>query len=347
MRDVYVLGAGFSHNFNRELFPLIRDFLRIAKANFIYNPEAEHGQLANIIASYFNDPYYPDIEKVLSFLSAPALHHPKIPSEHRSIMYDQLVEIIVRMLSQASESDAASADTYETYRRFAATLVERETTVITFNYDLLIENLLMETNEWHRYDGYGVEIPIVDRAMPTPRHTFDPQPTPLISWSKVTLLKLHGSINWGTPIIFQDRAESIYQLPVDAGVSMDDFAIRTHFGSPFTMYFKPVIIPPILDKSFWMKNPTFRVLWNMAMEALESAERITFVGYSLPGTDFMAEFMFRQAINMRSVERRIVVVDPKATELEARFRDVFGSTPSPALEMSFKDTDFVSYASSL
>ncbi len=83
------------------------------------------------------------------------------------------------------------------------------------------------------------------------------------------------------------------------------------------------------------------------MEALEDAEQINFVGYSLRGTDFMAEFMFRQAINMRSIERTITVVDPKANELKARFRDVFGSTPASALEMSFKDCDFVSYASSL
>ncbi len=28
---VYILGAGFSHNFNREMFPLISGFLSMAK----------------------------------------------------------------------------------------------------------------------------------------------------------------------------------------------------------------------------------------------------------------------------------------------------------------------------
>jgi hypothetical protein len=342
-RSVYVLGAGFSHNFNRETFPLIRDFLRTAKASFIYQPEDQHQQLASVISKYFADPLYPDIEKVLSFLSAPALHNRTIPHEHRSIMYDELVEIIVRVLSVASESQADSDNTSETYSRFALHLVDGKTTVITFNYDLLIENLLRHTNQWGTYDGYGVDIPLVDDAMPTPRHTFVRQPSQLITGPEITLLKLHGSINWGWPTIFQDKSDAIYQLPLDEGVSMDDFAVQTDIGSPFTMYFKPAIIPPILDKSFWLRNPTFRVLWNMAMEAIDNASTITFVGYSLPATDFMAEFMFRQGINLRSAERKIVVVDPNVAKVKARYLDVFGSIAS-VVDISFKECDFVTYA---
>lgn len=340
-RTLYVLGAGFSHNFNSERFPLVREFLRTAKANYVYNSEGEHYELAQLIATYFHDSCYTDIEKVLSFLSASPLYNREIPHEHRSVRYDELVEIIVRTLSLASQSKADLASTNETYKRFASMLVDVETTVITFNYDLLIEILLEETRQLHRYDGYGVEIPLVDDAMPTPRHSFPLQPTKLITRSNATLLKLHGSINWGSPTIFNDKSDAIYQLPESEGVSMDDFVIQTDVGSPFTMYFKPVIIPPILDKSFWLRNPTFRVLWNMAMEAIDDASTITFVGYSLPVTDFMAEFMFRQGINLHPAERKIVVVDKKASELKSRYRDVFGS--APLVDLSFIETDFLSY----
>jgi hypothetical protein len=238
----------------------------------------------------------------------------------------------------------------QVYEKFAELLIESEATVITFNYDLLIEKLLEGTFKWRRYDGYGAHIPLAHKAMPTSPHTFLYQSINEnidTKWSPVTLLKLHGSINWGRPIIAEDKSDLIYQIPISGGVSIADFAVQTEFGSPFTQYFEPVIVPPVLDKSSWFRNPTFKVLWNMAMEAVEAAEQIIFVGYSLRATDFMAEFMFRQAVNMRSVERTIIVVDPKASELEGRFRDVFGSTPAPALEMSFKDCDFASYASSL
>ena len=341
-RSVYVLGAGFSHNFNRDTFPLVRDFLKTAKDLFRYLPEQQHRDLAYVIAKYFNDPLYPDIEKVLSFLSAAPLDHRTMRSEHREVLYDELVEIIVGVLSDASKSEAESKDIKEIYERFAVHLSSIETTVITFNYDLLIDNLLMKTEDWHRYDGYGVNVPLVDDAMPTPRHAFMRQPTPEMKLSKVTLLKLHGSINWGSPTILEGKSDAVYQLPVGEGVSMDDFAVQTDLGSPFTMYFKPVIIPPILDKTFWLGNPTFRVLWNMAMEAIDDADTVTFIGYSLPVTDFMAEFMFRQGLNLHSTETKIVVVDPNASGLRKRYLDVFGD--ARILGILFKDCDFVSYA---
>jgi hypothetical protein len=144
-RPLYVLGAGFSHAFNPEYFPLMRNFLKAAKADFLYQPEERHQNLAYVIAKYFHDWLYHDIEKVLSFLSAPALHDHTIPLEHRSIVYDELVEIIVRLLSEASKSEAQSKDIEETYEKFAIHLNDTESTVITFNYDLLIERLLGQT----------------------------------------------------------------------------------------------------------------------------------------------------------------------------------------------------------
>lgn len=34
-RSVYVLGAGFTHNFNSEVFPLVRDFLKTPETDFV------------------------------------------------------------------------------------------------------------------------------------------------------------------------------------------------------------------------------------------------------------------------------------------------------------------------
>src|SRR5260370_5942098 len=112
-RPVFVLVAAFSNILNREFFPLIKGFLKAAKASFLYQPQDRHQELAYVIAKYFHDWVCPDLEKVLSFLSAPALHDRTLPFEHRSIVYDELVEIIVRLLSQASTSEAESKDIEE------------------------------------------------------------------------------------------------------------------------------------------------------------------------------------------------------------------------------------------
>ncbi|SRR5260370_15898610 len=158
-RSVYVLGAGYSHNFNRDMFPLVRHFLKTAKANFRYIPEQRHRDLALIIYKYFHNDDSADIEGVLSFLSTAPLDHRITRSEHRDVLYDELVEIIVGVLSDASKSGAESEEIRNTYERFALHLSATETTVITFNYDLLIDNLLMQTDAWHRYDGIRSKNP--------------------------------------------------------------------------------------------------------------------------------------------------------------------------------------------
>lgn len=345
-RPVYIFGAGFSRNFNQEMFPLVSDFLSAAKAHSAYEPEQKHQELALVIRRYFGSDTYQNIEKVMSFLAGSPLYNRQIPLEHRSIVYDELVEIIVRVLFTASREKAETKFIQATYERFAQLLNETESTVITFNYDCLLERLLRDVG-WQRYYGYGLHIPLTHEAMPTPPHTYsnqsysedmDTDPT-----SRVTVLKLHGSINWGTPIIAEDKTQAIYQLPHPSGASMADFTVQTEVGSPFTQYFKPVIVPPVLDKSLWYRNPTFKVIWNMAMEAIAQASEITFVGYSLRATDFMAEFMFRQAVSMQSIERKITIVDPRASELEERYRDVF-DLPESIVTFSFNDCDFVTYA---
>lgn len=344
--SVYILGAGFSRGYNEEMFPLVRDFLSLAESNFFYLPqEDQHRQLAYVIAKYFHDPCYPNIEKILSFLSAPPLHDRTIAHEHRLVAYDELVELIVLSLSKASQASSISTEIEEAYNKFALHLAETKSTVITFNYDLLLEKLLTRTSQWQPYYGYGVHVPSVYKAMPTAPQTYLHQEygeDTDMRWHEVTLLKLHGSINWGTPTITADKSEEIFQLPIKGGVSMADFALKTEHGAPFTLYFKPVIVPPVLDKSSWLQNRSFRVIWNMAMQSIAEAEQITFIGYSLPATDFLAEFMFRQGINMRTAERKIIVVDPfLSSELRKRYQDVFDSVGMTFL--SFKKYDVVGY----
>jgi hypothetical protein len=53
-------------------------------------------------------------------------------------------------LGDASESEAEMDSVKQVYEKFAELLIESEATVITFNYDLLIEKLLEGTFKWRR-----------------------------------------------------------------------------------------------------------------------------------------------------------------------------------------------------
>jgi hypothetical protein len=334
-RPVYILGAGFCRDFDDNAFPLVNDFLIKAQNMNIYRPrEREHGALATFLHRYFGSETFHDIEKVLSFLSTPPLDdlHVNFDLDERVRLYDQLVSIIVRMLTAASaivmNANNGGRATWQFYYKFIKHMVENQAIILTFNYDLLLETLLQATNEWQMYDGYGVEIPLVQQALPTP--SFDNYKlndyNPAIL-SKVFLLKLHGSINWGIPINqispHFNTGDLIYRLTQGGPASIDFYQLPANNGVPLTMVFKPVIVPPVLDKSSWLRNRTFRNIWNMALHAVKTARELTFIGFSLPPTDFLAEFMLRQGSLDRDA-KSITVVSPDASKLRPRFEQLFG-----------------------
>lgn len=332
---VYVLGAGFSKSYNPSTVPLMADFLQMAKSYNRYNIDGEHKNLARFIARYFGIAEYHDLEKVMSFLSAPALDDPSVQYENRSLLYHQLIQVIQETLSLVHVG-RPSETISQYYENFAEHLVSSRSSVITFNYDLLLDSLLYRTGKWIGYDGYGADIPSAYQALPRPaRRSPSDYVPPDENRSRMYLLKLHGSINWGVPTLHPESDSALYQDP--HGCYHQGFFRGERVGpSPLngstfgprelslSMRFEPFLVPPILDKTSLLKNRTLRVLWNIARESISKADELVFIGYSLPTTDFAAEFLFRQAVKT-SKQKKVSVVAPNATgELMVRYTNLFG-----------------------
>lgn len=333
-RPVYVLGAGFCRDFNRTVFPLASDFLAIAKSLNRYLPGGLHQKLSMFISDYFGDIISADIEKVLSFLSSSLLDDPRWISGETSVLYNQLVNIICDTLNAASATahsqvnrlaDPSVRNAGRLYSRFISDLVERNAIIVTFNYDLVIEYLLQSTGSWTMADGYAIDIPFIDEAFPVFLRTGEADPGRREVASSCFLLKLHGSINWGSPVVAGQKVtdRKLYRLR-DGRMN---FSEVEHPDFPFRIAFRPVIVPPVVDKSSWLQNSAIRDLWNMAMEAVRRANEITFIGYSLPPTDFAAEFMFRHGAR-RCGAKQVAVVCPDAntSPLQSRFTSIFGES---------------------
>jgi pimeloyl-ACP methyl ester carboxylesterase len=97
------------------------------------------------------------------------------------------------------------------------------------------------------------------------------------------LLKLHGSLDW-------------WGVPDDwTGATLSRGEVRSTFGAPGRMGDlerrrvlpgrEPFIIPPSLSKAAYYQNPILRELWQSALDALRSADRVSLIGYSLPPAD--------------------------------------------------------------
>src|SRR6266567_1926759 len=134
MRDkVYVLGAGFCRDFNKDAFPLVCDFLSLAASHGSYQRDSTHKELAMMIDRYFGNDLYHNIETVLSFFSSELLDDLGIAFEHRADLYRQLVDLIVHELSRASSIvDRNSEGGWAVYSKFVEHLARTESVVITF-----------------------------------------------------------------------------------------------------------------------------------------------------------------------------------------------------------------------
>jgi hypothetical protein len=207
------------------------------------------------------------------------------------------------------------------YATFATT-VEAGDALVTFNYDVAVENELIHAQRFRVRDGYGSGFE-ADWDEPN---------------SNVTVLKLHGSINWigvlfggakgghiGTfnsslgPRPFVDNVDSMFpgypKRVLDKG-----------FPGGGVVDGATTLLLPTYEKRFFIKTsvgnewiPFYESLWSQAAAFLEKSDRIVIIGYSMPAADHDAREMLLSK-NSRGAE--IFVSSLSSNEsLGAQFRD--------------------------
>lgn len=296
MTAVFIFGAGFSTGYNPEIVPLISNFLKIAKNNNFLKPDDEHKELVKFIKKYFGEDYQDvNIETLATFLTTDLVPDVQQKNEFREKLNRQLNLIIIRTLSNLYYNPQDNP-TKEIYQNFVNKLVEKGNDVITFNYDLILDNLLLNTNNWFPQDGYSVNMNLAgfDQNI----NIIDTKDTN--KYSKIKYLKLHGSLNWGRSILQHPyRGNEILLSPFGTCPDQPISPIERMVSSGIynkNVYYETFFIPPILNKDDLSTIPLLQNVWYNAKSIISMAEEIFIIGYSLPSSDFMAEFLFRQAL---------------------------------------------------
>ena len=188
--------------------------------------------------------------------------------------------------------------------------------IVTFNYDLVLDAELWRQRLWQPTDGYGITFPNLAAVT---GYDFE---------SSLRLLKLHGSLNWqrALPDPFPPALELRLRYddgrPVFPGPPLDaldqlPFAYEgAHDAGGWMMpsYVKRFDLPEILN------------VWRQAFEALRCAEEIVVIGYSLPAADSAASVLLADG----AAGKPLTLVDPNCAELCIRYeRLVAGSSVSP------------------
>jgi len=168
----------------------------------------------------------------------------------------------------------------------------RKDTIITFNYDTLIEDALTRMKVLYNY-GYSS----VDLSNHGKRQTDLSEYLSLSedSINAISLLKLHGSINWaeGEPDSNTGLIPKLFYNSYDELISHDAV---------------PLIEPPT-----WRKGgkDILRTVWDRAVTALQTATRIIFIGYSAPVTDPHFRFLMAAGLAENICLSKVIVVNPE------------------------------------
>lgn len=158
-----------------------------------------------------------------------------------------------------------------------------QSTVITFNYDCLVELAYMDAvvPEFGSHTAQSSDplaIPVTPAALRVAAvvggngsQTFK-------------LLKLHGSVDWWYSGVRSEPSDPIYRMGW-----IGDFkrGIIPFYGNWHTLIADkvPMLIPPAATKAPFYQNRLLAAQWVQAGEALRQAAELVLIGYSAPLTD--------------------------------------------------------------
>jgi len=186
----------------------------------------------------------------------------------------------------------------------------RRATVLTFNYDPLVECAVKAArlHDWTTLIRYGVDDP-PGQPVGYRNVLVDGEPRPhfggygggvgAAGLSTFRLLKLHGSTTWyGVPGDLTGAALRSFRLPGRFGApnAIDDAERRREMPGHY-----PFIVPPTASKNGFYGDPLLRQIWEQAARALRSDAQVHLVGYSLSLTDLVTRGLLQDNLPAGSV----------------------------------------------
>jgi hypothetical protein len=306
---IFILGAGSSIGHSGGSFPSITEFFSHAKDFGLYSKN-KFENLAkytkqNMGYNIYSTKKQIDIEALMT--------HVEIELERRSSprllgIRQELVELIQLVLITAETRSTTRNNEYELLRK---RLGDKDT-IITFNWDLLLDNVLNRmpilqsyqenTKDLRKYKSGQYYRFILDLSA-IGEKTWDSVfiREPYREWNSPAgyYLKVHGSIDWyycsNESCRFFRKVFPVLNPSV------------TYYCSECHEQLERLLIPPVLNKEY-KQYPLLRRIWNLAAKEISLAEEIVIWGYSMPPTDFYSAWLLRQC--QKKSLMKLTIINP-------------------------------------
>jgi hypothetical protein len=187
--------------------------------------------------------------------------------------------------------------------------------VLTFNWDSLVERLLLETGRWFPADGFGFARQLLVDHQFGRRRRRRPLEATLYRPSDVLVLKLHGSFGWrlAGDGIFLDGPEYLDGFDFMLGGSR--LFLRDSEQPESYSPTDPLVAYPSFLKR--LSHPLLEAIWSTASARLATADVVQVIGYSLPPSDGAARaLLLPLAARCRAQAVRVIVRDPSDRTLD-------------------------------
>ena len=335
MRTVLIMGAGATRAAKPKAPketrpPLDSDFFDIAKRSHPDLCRQVSSALDDLVGDYAKQ-LRESLETATTFLYNWALGAPKNSLHHKTFL--ALLDLLNSVLCRTTEALPLGKNAL-LHRLIVHEINKvrspKDLTIITFNYDLVIERVLQEISSSKAHqDTFSFpgcyrmnQLEKTSLIEITGESTFSSED---FEHNGVAVLKLHGSLNWHSK--HQSRKpkpETLYTADRPLLVANSpNLPENLTLKKQKTVYLKPIIVPPMSGKKS-VQHVAISDLWKSAATALKKADRIVIAGYSCPPLDFEAHALLGENMRKNS-SKRLYILDQNP-EVVPRFMRICGVT---------------------
>ncbi|MDQ7816424.1 MAG: SIR2 family protein [Melioribacteraceae bacterium] len=333
-RDVvFVLGAGASRP---DGVPLQRDTLPIIISGKI--EEIENSEIGKIINDFIKDNFefntetnqFPQLEAVFGFLDYFIQQNESLNVKYSNQRLREIKEYLIKLIHYVVNLQTDKTSHY--YQLFWNSIINKNpnTSIITLNYDTLLEQAFDHLFKKHGYIDYSIPFMNYEKLPQIKQYNFwvNPKEPVFVDENENPLpfkiLKLHGSLNWK----YCNCCNQTLLTPWDRNIDLNKgkFLGYTYPDKQEYEYICPIdgtefqtlIVPPSYLKI--LHHPIISQLMMEASREIRNAKKIVFVGYSLSNADVHVKALFKKHVNS---DKELIVINPKKKEsLELNYKSL-------------------------
>jgi len=217
-------------------------------------------------------------------------------SKNMEVARKEAVRFVFITLENAVKN-GSNNNCYPDFVKKKIDIFNNESTIITFNYEIMLERALPRD-----YFSYGIDV---DKENIIDFHSYQK-----FYKNNLLLLKLHGSLNWAV-------CSQCSKMYLFWSQRYDDILKKECKSCSSKL--EAVLIPPARVKSHHLKNLWKRVglekLWKIAKEKITLAGEITIIGYSFGEYDYQATGLILDAIKANIKKPVLYIADPGAEKI--------------------------------